>query len=65
MLPRVTRNTSVLFTRTKISLISTYRILKTTERISTKFYAIHAVVWEKLVVENIHEKKFRGKKFSS
>ena len=23
---------------------------------------IHTVVWEKLVVGNIHEKKFRGKK---
>ena len=31
------------------------------------FYAtkVITVVWEKLVVGNIHEKKFRGKKFSS
>ena len=34
---KVVRNTSVLFTTTKISLISTSRILKTTEPISTKF----------------------------
>ena len=34
---KVARNRRVLFTRTKISPISTSRILKTTERISTKF----------------------------
>ena len=34
---KVTRNTRVLFTRTKISPISTSCILKTTEQISTKF----------------------------
>ena len=34
---KVARNTRVLFTRTKISSISTCRILKTTEQISTKF----------------------------
>ena len=34
---KVARNTSVLFTRTKISPISTSCILKTTKRISTKF----------------------------
>ena len=34
---KVACNTRVLFTRTKISLISTSRILKTSERISTKF----------------------------
>ena len=34
---KVTRNTRVLFKRTKISLISTSHILKATGRISTKF----------------------------
>ena len=34
---KVVRNTRVLFTHTKISPISTSRILKTTERISIKF----------------------------
>ena len=34
---KVTHNTRVLFTRTKISPISTSRILKTTRWISTKF----------------------------
>ena len=34
---KVVRNTRVLFTHTKISPISTSHILKTTERISTKF----------------------------
>ena len=30
-----------------------------------KFVHLITVVWEKLVVGNIHEKKFHGKKFSS
>ena len=34
---KVVHNTRVLFTRTKILPISTSRILKTTEQISTKF----------------------------
>ena len=34
---KVARNTRVLFMHTKISPIFTSRILKTTERISTKF----------------------------
>ena len=34
---KVERNTRLLFTRTKISPISTSRILTTTEQISTKF----------------------------
>ena len=29
------------------------------------YYQLHTVVWFKLAVGNIHEKKFRGKKFSS
>ena len=33
--------------------------------ITKKCHRLHTVVWEKLAVGNIHEKKFCGKKFSS
>ena len=32
---------------------------------TTKTQQVRTVVWEKLVIRNIDEKKFRGKKFSS